>query len=208
MKEKLQVVAHWIPPTPSNLFKIGLFLEISPCTLWILDRKEDNFFVKIYEILMMGHSQHGDDFPAKLYKALDYIKILGLFFRNCHHHKLEDPFLLPHSPSFCMPERGHLPLEHYINMLCLELSCALVAEPGIEILAALHFNLSPKRFDSISYMDVKLYHIFTTAYRNCSDSDFLAKLKILVQDVGAFINFKQLVEKFETPPAEFEMLFL
>lgn len=204
MKKNLQVVAHWIPPIPSSFFKIGLFLEIAPHILWMQDKKQDKFYVKMYEMLLLGYTHHGDDFPAKLYKAMDYLNIAGLFAKNCHYHGMQDPFLLPSNPKFCWPETAQLPLQHYIHMLCMEMSTFLISEPGIDILTALHFDLSPNRFQEYVSMDLKLYEIFTTGYRKCDDGEFLAKMKQLLIDIGFFITFRELLEKVDVPP-EFDL---
>ncbi len=207
MQDKLGTVAHWIPPIPSNVFKLGLLLEIHPQTLWLMDKKEDKFFLKIYEILMLGYSLHGDDFPAKLYKAMETMGILGLYTRSIELHNLQDPFLLPKSPSFCMPEKGQLPLEHYVSQISLEIACFLAPEPAIDIMCALHFEMPPSQFTTESCMQLRLFDIFTQAHRKLSTADFLRQLKLLMNYVGSFMCFQEVCCKFEIPQAAFSHMF-
>lgn len=192
MEKALNTVTYWIPPTPCNFFKLGLFLEIPYSALIMLDKREFNFFKKVYEMLLMGYIVNGDHFAPKLYKGMRYLGVVSYFHDQVKLNHWEDPFLLAQAINFVWPEDAQLDECHYINQLCMEVSTIIHYEPGIDVLAPLHFGLPPQQFVLESHLSLKVFDILKKAYSKMETTAFLRQLKKLLEEVKAHVYLREI----------------
>lgn len=198
MKEKIRLLVQWIPPIPSNFFKMGLHLGISYSMLAPLDKKDHTFFQKMQSMLQLAHELLGDDFPPRLYEAMEHLELLGLYTTMMKFHHLEDPFLLP-ACGIVMPEKEEFSIEHYINMLNIEVARIIEHEPCVDVAVALQFELNSKDFQQEPNMALRLFDMLTTAKKNLHQREFLQLLKRLIQDLCFYMVVKDRLKVLELP---------